>query len=303
MAEQRDRKRRKPLLLQWFEYVLFRTVRGLLRILPPWLIRSFGSAIGWFCFRAVRSRTDRALRNLAHVMPERTDAERREMIERCWKHFSVETLEYIRVGSADPEEVRERIDVIGADEVARAVALGRGLMVYSAHFGPWEWAIGSLNRVKLPVAIVARPLDNELLDEMLINSRRRFDVEMVPKRNAARALMKKLSRREAVLILPDQAVSPREGILVPFLGRPAWTTPAPARLALRHGAPIVGLFGYRRGDRVVVELTPPILTHELDETPENIEHLTRQINDEISRRVMEEPTTWLWMHDRWKRAD
>ena len=63
-----------------------------------------------------------------------------------------------------------------------------------------------------------------------------------PPARRARAATRRWPRRRAVVLLPDQAVQPREGILVPFLGRPAWTTDAPAKLALRHGSTIV--FGF-----------------------------------------------------------
>src|SRR6266540_2638687 len=55
-------------------------------------------------------------------------------------------------------------------------------------------------------------------------------------------MMQALSENAVLVVLPDQAVLPREGVLVSFLGRPAWTTPIPAKMAVRRGSTIVFAF-------------------------------------------------------------
>jgi KDO2-lipid IV(A) lauroyltransferase len=130
--------------------------------------------------------------------------------------------------------------------------------------------------------------------------RARTGAEIVDRQHAARPLLKALQRKGAIIMLPDQAVQPREGILVPFLGRPAWTTDAPAKLALRQQSAIVfgfcipGTTGYR------LEFEEPIRIDQLPNDEKNAEALTTRINDVISRRIAARPELWLWMHDRWK---
>lgn len=304
MAERVKRgERKKSLLLQWIELGMFRAIQIPLRILPRSFVRSFGAAIGRIGFRLVRPRTRLALENVARTFPEISESERERIVATCWKQFCSETLTYIRTIEAPPDEVSSDAEVVGEHHLRQALEERRGLILYTAHFGAWEAAIAMVRRVGIPFAVVARPLDNELLETLLKRSRKRFDVEMVPKRNAARTLVNRLGQGEGVLVLPDQAVNPREGILVPFLGRPAWTTTAPARLALRFGAPMLGAFCYRREGKVVAELSPPILTRGLEESHENVEQLTRRINDDISERIRQSPESWLWMHDRWKHVD
>lgn len=303
MAEKRTRpKRKKKLILQWIEFALFRFIQGLLRVLPPSLVRILGIVLGRLLFFIARSRTRLALENLAASLPELNAKERKQTVLECWERFTVETLNYVRSIGASADAVAENSVLSDSTHLEAVLALNRGIILYTAHFGAWESAIAMVRLADMPFAVVARPLDNQLLETLLTRSRKRFDVEMVPKRNAARALVRRLSMGEGVLILPDQAVHPREGVLVPFLGRPAWTTSAPARLALRYGTPIIGAFCYRRGGKVVAELTEPIFTQDLEETAENVEILTRRINDEISNRIRQSPELWLWMHDRWKRA-
>src|SRR6185436_1792162 len=151
------------------------------------------------------------------------------------------------------------------------------------------------------VLSVARPLDNELLERELQRFRGKTGAEVVDRRRAARALMKGLAENAVLVLLPDQAVLPREGVLVPFLGRPAWTTDAPAKLAARLGSTIVFVFciGDATG-RHRFEFEEPIRVDQLSENEKEPVPLTTRINDVISRRIAARPELWLWMHDRWK---
>jgi len=103
-----------------------------------------------------------------------------------------------------------------------------------------------------------------------------------------------------VVLLPDQAVLPREGVLVPFVGRPAWTTPIPAKMALRRASEIVFAFciPHETGHRL--EFENPIRVDQLSAAESDPVMLTERINDVISRRITDRPELWLWMHDRWK---
>ena len=150
------------------------------------------------------------------------------------------------------------------------------------------------------VRTVARPLDNELLERDLQQLRGRTGAEVVDRRKAARVLMRALAENGVIVLLPDQAVQPREGILVPFLGHPAWTTPAPAKMAIRAEATIVFGFCIPDGLRHRLVFEEPIRATDFASDENGSEMLTRKINDVISRRISERPELWLWMHDRWK---
>lgn len=297
------KKRKKALALQWIEYVIFRSLQGFLRLLPETVVSRFGALLGTIGFRLARSRTRLALSNISLAMPELSESERQDVIRNCWRQFGAEMLNYVRTIDSPASDVRRVAGVENIEHLESVLEQSAGVVLYTAHFGAWESAIGLIQKFNIPFAVVARPLDNELLEALLQKARKRFDVEMVPKRNAARVLMRRLAKKEGVLVLPDQAVHPREGVLVPFLGQPAWTTAAPARLALRYGTPILGAFCYRRDGRVVAELTEPIFTGGMEESAEKAEELTRQINDRISEKIRENPSLWLWMHDRWKNVE
>jgi KDO2-lipid IV(A) lauroyltransferase len=143
-------------------------------------------------------------------------------------------------------------------------------------------------------------LDNEFLERDLSRIRSRTGAEVLDRRHAARAMMRALSHNAVVVLLPDQAVLPREGALVPFLGRDAWTTTVPAKLAERHGSTIVFAFCIPDETGHRLEFENPIRVDQLNKAESDPVALTKRINEVISRRIAARPELWLWMHDRWK---
>jgi len=180
------------------------------------------------------------------------------------------------------------------------VARGKGTILFSAHWGGWEIGGLAVMSIVKNVLTVARPLDNELLERELQKLRARTGAEVVDRRRAGRALLRGLSQNAVLLLLGDQAVIPSEGILVPFLGRPAWTTSAPAKMAIRSDSTIVFGFCIPDGLRHRVEFVESIRAGQFAEHENGAEMLTRHMNDVISRRIADRPELWLWMHDRWK---
>ena len=198
------------------------------------------------------------------------------------------------------DELVERCPFVNAHLLEESVARGKGTMLISAHWGGWEVAgLAVMSRVR-NVRTVARPLDNELLEREIQQIRARTGAEVVDRRKAARVLIKGLGENGVVVLLPDQAVLPREGVLVPFLGRPAWTTPAPAKMALRAGSTMVFAFCIPDGLRHRLEFEEPIRADLLTDAERDPVELTKRINEIISRRIHARPELWLWMHDRWK---
>src|SRR5204863_1406113 len=134
-------------------------------------------------------------------------------------YFGWEMLEFVRAQKYSVEELAERCPFVDAEVLEQARARGKGTILLSGHFGGWEIAGLAVMLLVTDVRTVARPLDNELLERELAASRARTGARVVDRRRAARALLKGLAENAVVILLPDQAVQPREGVLVPFMGR------------------------------------------------------------------------------------
>jgi tetraacyldisaccharide-1-P 4'-kinase/lauroyl/myristoyl acyltransferase len=294
------RKRRKNPIVQRIEYLAYRFVTGRVSSMSDASLLRWGTRLGALAGRILRGRDRLAMRNLRETFPGRDERELRRILDECWRHFGRELLQYLHLRNASLEELAAVCPIVNEHLLHEAIARGNGVLLLSGHWGGWE--IGGLALMSLVrnVRTVARPLDNELLERDLQVLRAKTGAEVVDRRRAARALMRGLAQNAVVVLLPDQAVLPREGVLVPFLGRPAWTTPAPAKMAVHANATIVFAFCKADGLRHEIELVEPIRVDELTEDERDPVNLTKRINDVISARITARPELYLWMHDRWK---
>lgn len=293
-------RRKKSAVLQRVEYALYRAVAAGANRASDEAIARWGTRLGRLSRNLLRRRDALALRNLTAAFPHMTGEQRRRILDACWEHFGREALHTIRMQNLPVAKIAIRCPLVNAELLEQAIARGRGVILISAHFGGWE--VGGLAVMSLVnnVRTIVRPLDNEFLERDLGRIRARTGAEVLDRRRAARATLKALSENAVVVMLPDQAVLPREGVLVPFIGRNAWTTSAPAKMALRLGSTIVFTFCIPDATGHRLEFEEPIFVDQLTEEERDPVALTKRINDVISHRIERRPELWLWMHDRWK---
>ena len=106
---------------------------------------------------------------------------------------------------------------------------------------------------------VYRPVNNPYVDRWMVQQRTANGPAEVVSKGAqgTRRIFTLLRSNKSIFILVDQKTN--EGIPVPFFGRMAMTTPAPAVLALKLGAVLLPVSNERMGGaRFRVTVHPPI---------------------------------------------
>jgi KDO2-lipid IV(A) lauroyltransferase len=284
------------------EYGLYLFLKGLLRALPHPAARSLGRRIGDLAHFADRRHREVAWRNLALALPELPEAERRRLVRSCFRHFGAALCDAVSATRFDAVGLCHRLTLAGWDNVDAAERRGKGVFILSAHLGYWEQVPVVIGLYRGPMHIVVRPADNPYLDREIAALRQRFGHELIPKRGAARRMIEVLRGAGRVGILIDQRVQRKEGIEVPFFGRPALTSPVLAKLSLRTGAAVVpvSLYPGPRGTwRFVAR--PAILPPEGSaDTDEAVAALTRRYLEDAEQDIRAHPDQWLWMHRRWE---
>jgi Kdo2-lipid IVA lauroyltransferase/acyltransferase len=286
------------------EHAAYLGVRWLLRRLPHEAARPLGRRIGDLAWLVLGSRRRVALRNLAIAYPERSAAERRRLARGCFQSLGAALTDTLSATRFDLVRLCRRVELEGWEHLRAIHAQGQGFFVLSAHLGHWEVAAHVAGAWAGPLSVVGRPLDNPHLDAELERLRHRFGNRLIPKRGAARGMLKALGQGGVVGILIDQRVREQEGILVPFFGRECPTSPVLARLSLRTGAPVVPIFchpepggRYRFVARPAIR--PPAADTEGDDETA-VHTLTRAYLEATEREIDLAPERWMWMHDRFK---
>jgi KDO2-lipid IV(A) lauroyltransferase len=282
------------------EYGFYLLLKGFLRALPHRGARAFGRWVGALAHAIDRRHREVALRNMALALPETGEAERRRLVGECFRHFGAALCDAISATRFSPTELCHLYTLEGWEHLDEAERLGKGLFLLTAHLGFWELSPPLIGLTRGPMSIIVRPADNPLLDRELRAMRERFGNTVIPKHGAARRMLEVLRDRGRLGILIDQRVQEREGIVVPFFGRPALTSPILARLSLRSGTPVVPLTVYPEpGGRYRVVVREPILPPAGESGDEAVLALTRRYLEVAEEDIREHPSMWLWMHRRW----
>ncbi len=269
---------------------------------PMSVVLAAGSVLGRLFYLVDRPHRRLALANLEAAFPGRPAAERAAIAREMFAHFGRLLMVLLKFSTMRPEQMLAQVEFEGEERVAAAHALNRGVLLFTGHFGFWE--INALvHALKLqPMAVLARPLDNPLLHDLLERVRARTGNGVIYRKGAIRRVLRALAANQAVALLIDQHIH-TDAVLVDFFNRPAATTTALAALALRTGAPVIPVFALPLPGgrfRMVYEhaVEPPSA-----DDPDAIRQFTQRCTDVLEMYVRRYPGLWLWMHRRWRDVD
>jgi KDO2-lipid IV(A) lauroyltransferase len=276
-------------------------VRGL-QALPERMALAAGAAAGRAALRLSPGYRERARSNLRLAFPDWDAARVDALLCANFTEMGRIAADWARLPRLSPEALLARVEFTGLEHLEKALSRGRGALVVTAHYGHWE-LIPSAVRFRLPHAEIAptgRRIGNPLVRAM-VASRRNLGGGLVLERDT-REIMDALRRNAAVGILVDLRRSQkRGGILVPFLGRRAWTTHGPATIARRTRCALIPAYTRRtQGVRHRIEFLPELEQPRSTDVYADAAAVTAALNDALGRIILEDPASWLWIHRRWR---
>ncbi len=280
---------------------VFGTVQALFFLLPRKVCLWLGRLLGTFLYRADRRRRGLVQANLETAFGrERPPEELLQIARDSFRTFGqvmADTLKWTHLGH------RQRLRLLsleGADHLCRALEQGRGVLLFSAHFGNWEAASLAVSRFAR-LNVVARPLDSRVLERWLVRLRKSLGARVISKFQAAKPVLQALRRNEVVAILMDQNVLRSQAVFVDFFGRPAATTPAVGSFFVRARSPLLPIFCYPTSSfSYTIKIGPPVEAELSGSLDEDVLKITRQCTKMIESEIRHNPSLWFWFHNRWK---
>jgi KDO2-lipid IV(A) lauroyltransferase len=183
--------------------------------------------------------------------------------------------------------------------VENALAKKKGVLIFTAHFGNWEFGSAAVSEIG-PFQVIARALDNPLLEKELFKLRTKLGAGIIYKFGAGKPILQALRRNEIVAILIDQNVLRSQAVFVDFFGKPAATTPALAAFHLKTGAPIVPVFCSPINDGTYcLKIMEPLEIPSTGHFEEDVLKITQICTKIIEHEIQKHPEYWLWVHRRW----
>jgi KDO2-lipid IV(A) lauroyltransferase len=295
-------QQKKASFRQRAEYALFAGLIALVRRSPRWALRLERGLLIFFLKKGSPRHSRLVEHNLALSFPESGAADRAALRKRVYDHFGHVFMEIVRVfARRDIHSILGRARVNHGEILEEALAKKRGVIVFSAHFGNWEWIPPLLRqRLNMGMHIVARPMDNPRIEAKVREFREAMGSQVIYKTGSLRSILKRLADNQIVCLLIDQNTVEREGVFVDFFGRKAAAITTPAQLHLKKKVPLVPAFLHYEGEAIVLDLLPEIDYDGRGEDAAAVAGLTQHLTRLIEEQVRRFPEQWLWFHDRWR---
>ncbi len=288
-------------LMDFMEFGLFRVFGLFTRLLPRRACLWTGQTLGGLVFRVDRKHRRLALANLEKALGREAGAdERRRIAIDSFRHFGRVTADIFKWTHLRAARREALLKVEGEEHIRRALRIGRGVLVFSAHFGNWEVAAQALAKFG-PLNVVARPLDNPLIEARLAQFRNCLGAKVISKFQAAKLILQALRRNEIVAILIDQNVQRREAVFVDLFGFAAATTPSLASFSLRARSPLIPVFCHPAPhSSYLVRIGAPLFLEPDGDTDQDVLKITQASTKIIEAEIRRKPSLWFWFHNRWK---
>ncbi len=305
----KKKRKKKSESLKLLEYAAVYLMLFITRITPLIIARIISSALGDILFFCVKKRRNIALENLRNAFKnEKSEQEIKEIARQSCRSFFFTFIEIVKL-----RYFFAKLDIINslqsnAGDIVKLFGKAKkihdetgGCIFVTPHIGNWEILPHIFSAAGLPLAMVARPLDNQYLEKLVYADRTSSGQILIPKRNALFSLQKTLKKGTSIGMLPDQ--STMKGLLIDFFGRKATTTPIPAMLAVKFKRPIVVVACCRKKGDYQYEgfVSDPIRPGEYTSKKAEIIRITGEMNRNMEAIIRKYPGQYLWMHNRWKR--
>lgn len=293
--------RQKTAALIRLEYAAMRGLLVLLSSLPrrvsEWLTRRMLHGV----LRLIPKRRRLILRQIQASFPGKTEAECQWVADQSVDFLAKGISSFARIPDMTEQSMESWVQVEGLEHLRAALARGKGVITFTAHYGFWELMAIYITRLYPEVSMVVRPLDNPWLDAMVAGIRGRGGGGVIDSRRVLKEGIRLLRRNGILGILIDQNFH-KGGEFVNFFGRPAATSTLVPILAQRTGCALLPMHNVWTGDRIRIITEPPVFPSTAADPHEAIRQDTQRLTTIVEGWIREDSRQWLWLHNRWKRT-
>src|SRR5262249_24385113 len=113
---------------------------GLIASLPPRLGYRVADLLSGVHYSWFPSRRHAALANLALILPRATRGERARIARAMMRSYNRMMFEFLRLPHLSRDELLSSVEVVGRENLERAVNRGLGVVITCTHVGNWELA-------------------------------------------------------------------------------------------------------------------------------------------------------------------
>jgi Kdo2-lipid IVA lauroyltransferase/acyltransferase len=279
-------------LLAWFLYLV-----SLLPFSILYLISDFFYIMIRYVFHY---RINIVKENLDYAFPEKTEKEKKQIIQKFYRHFTDLMMETVKLHSISEKEIYNRIQYEGLELINSYYNKGMGIIIFAMHHNNWEWCSSMMAKVKHRGFMIYNPIrGNQAMEKFLLHSREKWGGKCIPVHMSARVALGFHQNKipAGVWLGADQTPPATSKFWTVFLNREAPFFSGPEKIAAKTNQPVffqhmtkVGRGRYIARFELLIENPAAMVQKEI---------LLRYVA-KMEEIIRQEPEYYLWSHRRWK---
>ena len=289
----------------WKQRLAYRTYRAgewLAAALPEPVGRRVFATLGRLAHRVLPNVRATVRANQARVHGFANDDPRLELATReAFDLYARYWIDTFRLPTLPHEAVNARTRFVGAENIDRALELGKGVICVIPHMGNWDVAGAWLGINGYPIWAVAEVLEPRPLFELFRRNREAMGMKIVALEkdgHVGTQLKRLLSENQLIALVSDRDLTGR-GVEVEMFGAPRKVPAGPALLSITSGAPLLMCSSYTLDDGYEVRIGAPIEAERTGELRRDVEALSRAMADGFERAIAARPTDWHLFQPGW----
>jgi len=266
-------------------------------------IASMGRVLGMLMYGIDVRHRRIVRRNLKFVYPEWPPERVKKISKRIFQNLGITFLEICQMICFSSDDIIDKVKIRGQEHLLNAMQNNKGAILITAHLGHWEivplfWPL----YFKTPLTVVARQIQNKIINRWIHGLRTRFGSRVIYKDVALPEMTRTLRQGKILAILIDQGIKSSLGVKLKFFNKFVTVTPAAALLAMRCKSPVLPGFCTRNADgSFTITIEPPLVLKRTGDLGSDLKTNTQIMTDAIEKAVRKYPKQWFWVHKRWRK--
>jgi KDO2-lipid IV(A) lauroyltransferase len=265
--------------------------------LPFWIIFGLAQIAYFLLFIIIGYRKKIVYQNLKKSFPDKSDHDIHLEAKRFYRHFCEIFIESVKLLTISRKQIKKRYSFKNIDLLEGFYDQKKSIILYSAHFGNWEWMASLQLHTKYQMYSFYQKQSNQYFNDFMIKIRERFGNICVESQSGFKVLLKNNREKNLTItyVIGDQSPMSKSSM--------HWTNFLNQETAFLVGS-----------DKMAKKCNQQLIYPHITQKKKGYYELEFKIipmNSEIEpvetyaklleKNIQEQPELWLWSHRRWKR--
>lgn len=275
-------------------------VISLLSRLPFGVLYAISDFLFFITYHVVGYRRKMVQKNLRNSFPDKAEPELKKIEKQFYINLCDYGVETIKLYSIPKEELAKRMLFRDVSAIEKYKQQNQSVLILSSHQFNWEWLLSSGNfNLPVPVDFVYQQQSSEFFNRFSLLCRTRFGAHPIKRSDVARELIRRKDILRGIAIVSDQypGLKKDKKYQTRFLNQDTVFFLGAHQIAVLTQYPVVyaQVRKIKRGyyEASFVNIAEP--PHAKDDFT-----LIENYIKAVEKIIHENPSGWLWSHNRWK---